>query len=218
MLLDDQEPTSPPLGREGSGVTLAPHLDRGFHRVQLHCPARDREGFQRHRSFPWMPGGLPLLSPSTPGSLNFGPNLPTARIQLFTFTQKQIPVQPLQPFRPHPPFSGLGRPLASPPLVTPALLVSLLLRSTLPCCVPSLHSTLTPSGLAPIAPRYALAISLRYLEGILWPHASAQCHSDPVQFALSCTHLPPLPCLSVSVTSPAPLRDPLFSSACCNGP
>lgn len=90
MSLDNQELTTNPwVGREGSGLTLVPHLGRGFDRVQHHCPGRDREGFQRHRYFLECLGASLFLSPSTPGSLNFSPDLPTPCTQPFIFTQKQ---------------------------------------------------------------------------------------------------------------------------------
>lgn len=90
MSLDNQELTTNPwVGREGSGLTLVPHLGRGFDRVQHHCPGRDREGFQRHRYFLECQGAFLFLSPSTPGSLNFSPELPTPCTQPFIFTQKQ---------------------------------------------------------------------------------------------------------------------------------
>lgn len=88
MSLDNQDPWTtrtrqayPWVGREGSGLTLVTHLSRGFYRVQRHCPARDRKGFQRHRSFPWVPGGLPLPAPLNIRLFNFISNLPTPRTQ-----------------------------------------------------------------------------------------------------------------------------------------
>lgn len=43
--------------------------------MQRHCPARGREGFQRHRSFPWMPGALPLPVSPPP---TFPPHAPSS--------------------------------------------------------------------------------------------------------------------------------------------